>query len=278
VILAARGLLLLLAASAVIAACLVLRGHSPRGGLYTCAMHPEITAPAPGECPICRMALEPARPRATASDPAHRFDAAPAPAAAAERFTVPPLGHDRLFTDVMFVRPRPVSRAISAPAWADSPEVIVASLYHDELALLVAGDEGVFTANAGAGGRQVRFDPAAPTAWDAATSTVRLQVVSPGPAAGTVGRVVFAARTRPMLAVPASALLQGPGGPFVLVASLDRHTLTRRPVEIGRVLFGYAPVLSGLQSGERVAVMETFFIDAERRLGGQTRPAAEAAP
>jgi hypothetical protein len=272
VILAARALLLLLAAAAIVAACLVLRGNSPRGGRYTCAMHPEITAPAPGECPICRMALEPARPRATAGDPAGRFDAAPA---GVDRFTVPSLGRDRLFTDVMFVRPRPVSRAISAPAWVESAEVIVASLYRDELALLVAGDEGVFSA----GGTRVRFDPAAPTVWDAATSTVRLQVTSPAPATGTVGRVVFAPRTRPMLAVPASALLQGPGGPFVLVASLDRHTFTRRPVEIGRVLFGYAPVLSGLQSGERVAVMETFFIDAERRLGGQTRaPALETAP
>jgi hypothetical protein len=131
-------------------------------------------------------------------------------------------------------------------------------------------EEGVFRAAGGGPAAVVELAPAAPVAWDQATSLVRLRV-RPALAAGTVGTVHFAKRTRPMLAVPASAVLRGPAGPYVLVASLDRHTFTRRPVDIGRVLFGYAPVLSGLASGERVAVMETFFIDAERRLGGQLR-------
>jgi multidrug efflux pump subunit AcrA (membrane-fusion protein) len=115
----------------------------------------------------------------------------------------------------------------------------------------------------------VRLDPAAPAPWDAATSLVRLRAAGRSLVAGTVGQVSFAARARQLLAVPVSAVLQGPGGPYVLVASQDRHSFTRRPVDLGRVQFGYAPVLSGLASGERVAVMEAFFIDAERRLGGQ---------
>jgi len=31
----------------------------PKGTIYTCPMHPEIRRPAPGNCPICGMALEP---------------------------------------------------------------------------------------------------------------------------------------------------------------------------------------------------------------------------
>jgi Cu+-exporting ATPase len=31
----------------------------PKGAKYTCPMHPEIVRPAPGDCPICGMALEP---------------------------------------------------------------------------------------------------------------------------------------------------------------------------------------------------------------------------
>ena len=32
---------------------------APAGALYTCPMHPEIVKPAPGDCPICGMALVP---------------------------------------------------------------------------------------------------------------------------------------------------------------------------------------------------------------------------
>jgi rubrerythrin len=31
---------------------------SKQAGVYTCPMHPEVTAPAPGQCPICGMHLE----------------------------------------------------------------------------------------------------------------------------------------------------------------------------------------------------------------------------
>ena len=32
---------------------------APAGSIYTCPMHPEVTQPGPGACPICGMALEP---------------------------------------------------------------------------------------------------------------------------------------------------------------------------------------------------------------------------
>ena len=39
---------------------------APEGSLYTCPMDPEIVQPAPGDCPICGMALEPMMPAADA--------------------------------------------------------------------------------------------------------------------------------------------------------------------------------------------------------------------
>jgi len=35
---------------------------APEGAIYTCPMHPEIRQPAPGNCPICGMTLEPVMP------------------------------------------------------------------------------------------------------------------------------------------------------------------------------------------------------------------------
>src|SRR5882672_3297587 len=59
-----RVLLLLLAAGAVIAGFVLShreeRAAGESGGAFVCPMHPEVTSPAPGECPICRMDLEPA--------------------------------------------------------------------------------------------------------------------------------------------------------------------------------------------------------------------------
>ena len=34
-------------------------GVAPQGTVYTCPMHPEIVRDAPGDCPICGMALVP---------------------------------------------------------------------------------------------------------------------------------------------------------------------------------------------------------------------------
>jgi Cu+-exporting ATPase len=38
------------------------RENPPSGTIYTCPMHPEIRLPAPGNCPICGMTLEPVMP------------------------------------------------------------------------------------------------------------------------------------------------------------------------------------------------------------------------
>ncbi len=64
----------------------------------------------------------------------------------------------------------------------------------------------------------------------------------------------------------------------MVVVSPDGKTLTKRSIEIGRILdsgyvaeqssdrFGAIVVLSGLRENEKVAVEDTFFLDAERRL------------
>jgi cobalt-zinc-cadmium efflux system membrane fusion protein len=179
----------------------------------------------------------------------------------------------------MWVRERPIAREVVAAAWVESPGTIAANLYRDELALLEGNAEGTFV-RSGAAESAIRVRLGADaTAWDAETVRVRLHAPAGAAPIGAMGWVRFASRTRKMLAVPLSAVLQSPSGAYVLVASVDRRTFTKRPIEIGRFLYGYAPVLSGLANGERIAVMETFFLDAERRLRAQSGgPAATGPP
>ena len=75
-----RALLVALAAAAVVAGFVVTRKSAPRpvasGVVYMCPMHPAVTSATPGECPICRMALErqaagPAGGSAAAGRPSH---------------------------------------------------------------------------------------------------------------------------------------------------------------------------------------------------------------
>src|SRR5262245_53433407 len=58
----ARALLLALAAAAVVTGFALTRKSPPTpvasGVVYVCPMHPAVTAETPGQCPICRMALE----------------------------------------------------------------------------------------------------------------------------------------------------------------------------------------------------------------------------
>src|SRR5262249_23160637 len=86
----------------------------------------------------------------------------------------------------------------------------------------------------------------------------------------------FATRLRNDLVVKSSSILRSPEGPYVLVVADDRRTLTKRAVEIGNMLYGYASVVSGLRENEFVAAKYTFFLDAERRLRGAVAPSSPA--
>ena len=131
-LLASRVTLLVAAAAAVVIAFAATRAEKradTRGGgpavRYTCAMHPQVTSPGPGECPICRMALERVRTAAAPADP-RAADAAPF----------------RSSYDVMWARPRPAPREMRAPAWIDDDGDVVALFYNDEIAALDTGERG----------------------------------------------------------------------------------------------------------------------------------------
>ena len=86
---------------------------------------------------------------------------------------------------------------------------------------------------------------------------------------GQVGWLKLASKSRAVLGVPVSAVLQSPEGPYVL-AWKPGAQFEKRPIEIGETFSrqGFAVVLSGLRPSERVVSRATFFLDADRRLGG----------
>ena len=53
--------------------------------------------------------------------------------------------------DVMWARPRPALREMRAPAWVDDDGLVIALYYNDEIATLVDGERGTFSAADGAG-------------------------------------------------------------------------------------------------------------------------------
>ena len=249
-----RLVVLLVAAGAVVAAFEVRRGGGGGGGVspgagpsYVCPMHPRVTARSPGRCPICGMALEPAGVRAAEPPDPQRFDIA---------------------------RRRVFSQELHAPAWIESDGLVSAILYNDEAGGLAPDEPGSFLpASARAARVEVRAAPERPVPWDGATARARFRPVagaSAGPP-GAVGWLMLPARTREVLVVPSSAVLDSPRGPYVLGAASDEGEPERRPVVIGKALFGVTTVVSGLREGERI-VRNAFFIDAERRLRGATAP------
>jgi Heavy metal binding domain len=247
-VLAARLLLLLLAAGAV--GVSVVMG-TPRGGgtgdtvgRYMCPMHPEVTAADPGACPICGMELE-----AVATGPS---------SINASTFQI----YD-------FVRRRGFAQDLRAPAWVEGDGSIAAVLYKDVLPALASEEPAVFSPS-GAPGSLIEVHPSSPqgTPWDRSTSLVHFHAdagalpLRPG----DVGWVRLAVKRLEPEVIPYAAILEGDRGPYVLVSTGDGRMLSKRSVEIGRVLGGMAVVLSGLRLHERVLVRSAFFLDAERRL------------
>jgi hypothetical protein len=217
-------------------------------------MHPEVTSDAPGECPICRMALEPVtrqRNLEVRTEPAEVRT--PEEAARGGSYVVRPM----VFTD-----------NVRAPAWVDSPATLAAHLYLDEVATVEPGTRGTFSA-AAAPSVQVEAilsaDP--PKPWDCCTSLVHLRIDETAPVhQGATGWLRFPPKVRHATLLPASAVLPSPDGPYVLVADRDQQTWQPRSVHLGKVFFGHALVLSGVNEGDSVAVDGLFFLDAERRL------------
>jgi hypothetical protein len=265
---AIRLVVVAIAAGGVVAGVVASRvSHGPAAAAsarasFVCPMHPEVTSSAPGDCPICRMALEPM---------ANTAGAAAEPAVLKLGTVEKEL---RAFDAVSRVKRFGTSQEMRGAAWAESDARGVALLYKDQARLLVAGEAGQFwSLRAPEAGIAIRVGPEPAEPWD--ESTVRIHFhAAPGaalPVNGT-GSVKFATRLRQDLVVREGAILRSSEGPYVLVATDDRHTLTKRRVEIGSIVYGYASVVSGLKEDEWVVAKHTFALDTARRLGWRSSP------
>ena len=274
-VIAGRLLLLLVAALALVSAFALARARDRDRARaeessterYVCPMHPEVVSRVPGECPICRMALE------------HAGATGKGPPAAARSGVV----------DV--ARRQVVTQLVRAPAWL-ADRAVTAVLHRDDLVGLVSGERALFfgTTTPGAG-TPVHLSPDHPSPWDASTVQVHFQIDRMVPTTKEdTGWLELAPRPRELLVVPSSAVLYSGEGAYVLAAPPNSHRFTRRPVDIGRILdsgyaaglsgdhFGAIVVLSGLEEGEQVVVGNAFFLDAERRLQAAQGNPAEVVP
>jgi len=266
-VLIARLLLLALAAGALAVALAVSLTRAPVT-TYACPMHPEVVSAAPARCSLCGMSLQAAR-------GGDRPDTSP--------IISPKRGGagDRRPYGIEAAKRGTFTLEVAAPAWVDADGAIAALLYRDELATLADGEEGVFVASDGRGRRvDVRHAAAPPGAWDGATvitrfdpitaaAAPRARVVTAGPRPGVVGWVVLPPKPREMLVVTYAGVVETPDGRAVFVASSDGSSFTRRRVELGRVFHNLAAVLDGVAAGQRIAIGNPFFLEAESRLRGR---------
>ena len=274
-ILAGRLLLLVAVAVAVVAVVLADRGDPAAAAApttaYRCPMHAGVATPGPGVCPICSMTLT--AETVSVKDGALINDTL--------TITLPKEQTNVAGVQVAAVQRLPVVRQITAPAWLEADGSGTAMLYRDELLALDAEQPAVF----GPGDVAVRLLRDRHAAWDDATVAVRIvpaEAVAGGarrPAA--TGWVSVTPRNRGALLVPASAVLRSREGPYVLVVGGwggVAPTFSKRPVQLGRSIFGFVAVLAGVGEGDRVAVGSTFFVDAERRRGAAVAGAGTALP
>jgi len=272
-VVAARLMLLSLAALAFVSAFMLARDRDQArersSQRYVCPMHPEVVSPAPGDCPICGMALE----RVSSADPAAL------------------VGVAKSIGAIELVNRRIVTQLVRAPAWLSPDGVVTAVLHKDDLVGLLPGERALFFGTVAPGvGLPVHLSQGATAPWDPSTIQVRFQMEHAAPVRRDTGWIQLAARPRPLLVVPASAILYSGAGAYVLAAPPGGHTFSRRAVEIGSILdsgnvaqragdrFGAIVVLAGLQEGERIVAGDTFFLDAERRLQEARGNRAEVTP
>jgi hypothetical protein len=267
-IIALRLLLLILAATAVVVAGVIAvrgRGEGSSSVHYACPMHPEVRATAPGSCPICQMALEPVG-RGPATGKGH---------AAMAMSDMTAVDNVRKHKIIDFVRVRsllPNLREIRGAARVDDDHQISAVLYDDQIDSLAPDEPGAFVPTASPQTTiAVTRIAGPPVRWDRSTSVIRFRADATAAAlsSGEVGWLKLASKPRAVLGVPVSAVLQSPEGPYVL-AWKPGGQFEKRPIEIGETFSrqGFAIVLSGLRASDRVVSRATFFLDADRRMGG----------
>ena len=264
-VLVLRIALVALASGAVVAGFLLSRGGAvSRARRYVCPMHSEVTSSQPGDCPICGMALQEldaTNHAAMAGESTGTDDIAlTAVRASAEATSL-------LRSSVALVRRNVNPGEVFAPAIVEADGTITARLYRDELATLGAEERARFVpSDAPDAAIEVERAAAEPvihtTLADVVFHAVRGAAAPP---AGAIGWVKLAYRSRDMLVVRSSSIIQSADGPYVLVFSAQKATLAKRRIEVGKDFAGMTAVLGGLRDKEYVVMGNTFSFDAERR-------------
>ena len=266
-----RLILLVVAAGALFAAIAIGfrdRGVDSPGARFVCPMHPEVRSATRGECPICRMKLELI---------GRNSDARSKGAGMPDMTAFENVRKHKIIDFVRVHSLLPGLREIRGSAWAENDHEISAIFYRDQIDALIPEEHGSFswTASPKISIAVTRIKEPA-VRWDRSTSLIRFRVDAASASkggnsiqAGQVGWLRIADKTRAVLGVPESALLQAPEGPYVL-AWMGGEKFEKRSIEIGETFSrqGFAVVLSGLRTNELVVSRATFFVDADRRLGG----------
>jgi hypothetical protein len=301
-VVALRIALVAAAAGAAVAGLWIGRGGpSAQARRYACPMHGEVVAAVPGDCPICGMALEATDASgriAPSAGPAAAPAGEPAGEATVEPALDPAAGRDHIALAALRASPESaallrfsIAQArrnvypgdVFAPAIVEPGGAITARLYRDELATLADHERAVFVPSAAPGDelavvRAVTPPPVihaaladvafvvAPGAAPGAAPGVAPGAPAAAPPPGQVGWIRLAHRTRDVLVVRASSVIQSSDGPYVLVFSSQAGTLARRKVEVGKEFLGMTAIVGGLRDKEFVIMANAFSFDAERRL------------
>jgi Cu(I)/Ag(I) efflux system membrane fusion protein/cobalt-zinc-cadmium efflux system membrane fusion protein len=157
---------------------------------------------------------------------------------------------------------------------------VEASIYEQDLPFVRVGQQASIALDAVPGkemsGRVVYIPPS--LEQESRTAKVRFEFSNTG---GALKPGMFATATlhiagQPVLVVPENAVLDSGARQFVFVDAAQGH-FEPREIKSGGRANGQVQVLSGLQSGERVASSAVFLIDSESQLRGALQ-AFESAP
>jgi hypothetical protein len=214
--------------------------------VYACPMHPDVVRDAPGECPLCHMALSAGVPSLPDAPYRRSGDTAGIPVVAVARHVV-------------------AAASLVAPARAEANGSGRALVRADALQGVAARSPGRFSST----GSPDENLPVVLSATTGAPGESRVWVsfrFLPGLARprGDAGWLTVDTQGHETLQVPTSAVSPSPDGPFVFVLGRDRRFL-KRFVTTGATHGGGTSVVSGLSAGEAVASARSFFLEAASR-------------